>query len=160
MLPMQTILHPTDFSEPSEHAFRLACALARDHGAGLVVVHVLGLPMGGYSDLAPLIPEPAEVERDLREKLRALRPPGTAVGVEHHLRRGDAADEIIRLAEETRANLIVMATHGRTGLGRLVLGSVAEAVLRRAPCPVLTLKMPFPTDADSPPARPTQDARA
>src|SRR5262249_48839479 len=63
--------------------------------------------------------------------------------IEYRLSEGDPAVEIIRLAAEVKANLIVMGTHGRTGLGRLMMGSVAEAVLRRAPCPVLTLKAPF-----------------
>jgi nucleotide-binding universal stress UspA family protein len=147
MLPIRTILHATDFSERSDHAFRVARALARDHGARLVLAHVLPLPLGGYSDLAPLLPQPPEVEHQARQKLAALRPPGPSAGFEDRLRQGDAADEILRLAEETEADLIVLGTHGRTGLGRLLLGSVAEAVLRRARCPVLVLKMPFPAEA-------------
>jgi len=57
---------------------------------------------------------------------------------------GDVATEILRLAQETGSDLIVMGTHGRTGLARLLMGSVAEQVVRKAPCPVLTVKTPFP----------------
>jgi nucleotide-binding universal stress UspA family protein len=62
--------------------------------------------------------------------------------VEHHLKEGDPAAEILRLAQEARVDLIVMGMHGRTGLGRLLMGSVAERVVRQAPCPVLTVKVP------------------
>jgi nucleotide-binding universal stress UspA family protein len=149
MLPIKTILHPTDFSEHSEYAFRVACSLARDYDAGLVIAHVMTLPMHGYSDLGPLIPEPAEAAKELWAKLSALRPPALDRKVEYRLCAGEPADEIVRLARETKSELIVMGTHGRTGLGRLFLGSVAEEVLRRAPCPVLLLKKPFPEAAPS-----------
>jgi nucleotide-binding universal stress UspA family protein len=142
MLPIKTILHPTDFSEPSGHAFRLACALARDYGARLVVAHAFTLPMYGSPEMGPLIPDPQVVEDELRARLEGVRPSDTAIAVEHRLCIGDAAGEIVALAREVKADLIVMGTHGRSGVGRLLLGSVAEAVLRRAPCPVLTLKMP------------------
>ena len=68
---------------------------------------------------------------------------------------GDPATQIVRVAQETRCDLIVLGTHGRTGLGRLLMGSVAEQVLRKAPCPVLTVKTPFPETSSAPgvPAR-------
>jgi nucleotide-binding universal stress UspA family protein len=143
MLPIKTILHPTDFSDQSAHAFRVACALARDYGARVVVAHAFTLQMYGNPEMGPLVVEPVEVEAELRQALQAMRPPDPAVVVEHRLCRGDAATEIVALAEDLKADLIVMGTHGRTGLRRLALGSVAEAVLRRAPCPVLTVKAPF-----------------
>jgi nucleotide-binding universal stress UspA family protein len=153
MLPIKTIVHPTDFSEHSDYALRVACALARDYGARLVVAHVMSLRMYNSPEVGPLVPEPAVIEDELRERLHSLRPSDPAVAVEYRLCRGDAATEIIALAQEVKADLIVMGTHGRTGVGRLLLGSVAEAVLRRAPCPVLTLKMPFPSAAEpAPPA--------
>jgi nucleotide-binding universal stress UspA family protein len=64
------------------------------------------------------------------------------VTVEHHLKEGDPATEILRLAEERKVDVIVMGTHGRTGLGRLLMGSVAEQIVRKAPCPVLTVRLP------------------
>jgi len=146
MLPIQTILHPTDFSEHSGYAFRVACSLARDCGSRLVVVHVMSLPLYASPELGPLIPAPTLLEEELRERLLLLRPLDPAVAVDHCLLHGDAAAEIIRLAKDDKSDLIVMGTHGRTGLGRFLMGSVAEAVRRRAPCPVLTLTVPFPAD--------------
>lgn len=145
MLPVQTILHPTDFSERSAYAFQLACSLARDYRARLVLLHVKPFPIASiaYGELAPLPPEPPDLRKTLLEQLRQLRPPDN-VSVEHHLIEGDPAREILRLAQETKCDLIVMSTHGRTGLGRLLMGSVAEEVLRKASCPVLTVKTPLP----------------
>ena len=134
MLPLRTILHPTDFSPQAEHAYRVARALARDYKARLVVLHVLPAP--------PFIPPgerewlsgvtvtrcPKEWAR-LRELSRSWR-----------LRQGRPASEIITVAKGVGCELIVMGTHGRTGLRRVLLGSVAEDVLRHAPCPVLTVR--------------------
>jgi nucleotide-binding universal stress UspA family protein len=139
MLALKTILHPTDFSAPSECAFRLACSLARDHGAQLVLFHVVELPTPAYGEgTAPVtvIQMSLDAEREALDQIQA--PPG--ISMERKLVEGDAADEIIEAAKEVEADLIVLGTHGRTGLGRLLLGSVAEQVLRRALCPVLTVK--------------------
>lgn len=147
MEPIRTILHPTDFSASADHAFRLACSLARDHGARLVVLHVT-------APAYPIVPEmvaippvavelPTEEEREnLRERLEAIRPAGEDVAIEHRLETGSVVDLITTVAEETGAEWIVMGTHGRTGLNRLLMGSVAEQIVRRAPCPVLTVKLP------------------
>jgi nucleotide-binding universal stress UspA family protein len=144
MLPIKTILHPTDFSEQSSQAFRMACAVARDYGARVVVCHVMALPIHAYRELGPFVPEPAVMEDEVRQTLEAVRPRNPAVAVEHRLCKGDAATEIVALAGEIKADVIVLGTHGRTGLSRLAPGSVAETVLRRAPCPVLTVKAPRP----------------
>jgi nucleotide-binding universal stress UspA family protein len=80
----------------------------------------------------------------LRAKLHQLLPSDPNVPVDHRLAEGDAATEILRLANETRSDVIVMGTHGRTGLARVLMGSVAEQVVRRAPCPVVTMKTPLP----------------
>jgi nucleotide-binding universal stress UspA family protein len=139
MLTVRTILHPTDFSEPSGYAFNLACALARDYGARLVVLHVTPPPVIVYGGgMAP--PLPADYEDRLREQLRQVVPPDPKVAVEHRLVEGDMAAEILRIAGETKCDLIVMGTHGRTGLGRMLMGSVAEQVVRKASCPVVTVK--------------------
>jgi nucleotide-binding universal stress UspA family protein len=76
----------------------------------------------------------------LEDRLFKLQPPDRTIHVQRLLREGDPAQEILHTAEETKADLIVMGTHGRTGLRRLLMGSVAEVVLRKAPCPVLTVK--------------------
>jgi nucleotide-binding universal stress UspA family protein len=145
MLPVHTILHPTDFSTHSQHAFRLAWALARDYGAQLIVMHVV--PPGAEQFLA--LSELGAQERrenihaSFATELEKIRPPDPDIRVAHRLERGDTTSEVLRVANEVNADLIVMGTHGRTGLGRMLIGSIAEKVMRKATCPVLTVRMPF-----------------
>jgi nucleotide-binding universal stress UspA family protein len=142
MLRIATILHPTDLSPRSEPAFLLACSLARDHGGRVIVLHVAERPLvapGG----AMIHPPPGGAFEAIEEQVRAVKPPDAAVPVEHLLEEGDPVEEILRVARECRVDLIVMGTHGRTGLTHLLLGSVAEQVVRRATCPVLVVKTPF-----------------
>jgi nucleotide-binding universal stress UspA family protein len=139
MLPLGTILHPTDFSENSEFAFRVACALARDYNARLVLLHVMQPPMVIYAG-GPVPAETWPSIEEVKEKLRKLEGQSHHVRVESQVMEGDPVDMILRAAEETDSDVIVMGTHGRTGLGRLLLGSVAESVIRKAPCPVLSAK--------------------
>jgi nucleotide-binding universal stress UspA family protein len=139
MLPVATILHPTDFSDHSGFAFRLACALARDYEARLVLLHVTLPPIIIYGDGA-VATEPWVVLAEAREKLQKLEVHAHHVRVESLVMEGDPVEMILRAARETHSDLIVMGTHGRTALARLLLGSVAESVLRQAPCPVLTVK--------------------
>jgi nucleotide-binding universal stress UspA family protein len=143
MLPVKTILHPTDFSENSAFAFRLACALARDYGARLVLVHVAPPPFGAYSE-GIYLPTPEGYLEPLEDELKKLQPHDSNIAVEHRLVDGEAAPMILKVAAEVKADVIVMGTHGRTGLARLVMGSVAEQVVRKARCPVLTVKHPVP----------------
>lgn len=132
-----TIIHPSDFSESSACAFELACALARDQGARLVVVHVVAPATCHGETVARRQPG---FEADLWQQLRQVQAPDGDVMIEHRLLYGEPDKEIIRAAETSGANLIVMGTHGRTGIGRVLLGSVAEKVLRSSSCPVLTVK--------------------
>jgi len=143
MLAIRTILYPTDLSERSDFAFRVACSLARDYGARLVIVHVAESPMIFAGEGLVVLPSGADRE-GLRERLSQLRPQDPKVEVEHRLSEGDPATEILEVAEETKCDVIVLNTHGRTGLARLLMGSVAEEVVRRAPCPVLTVRIPLP----------------
>jgi nucleotide-binding universal stress UspA family protein len=144
MLPIRTIVHPTDFSESSDAAFRLACSAARDYGARLLVLHVVRPPPAVAFEAGSMLVEPEGYRDELWERLSRLQPRHANVRLEHRLAEGDPAGEILDLARESGCDLIVMGTHGRTGLGRLLLGSVAEQVVRKAPCPVLTVKAPFP----------------
>ena len=144
MLPIHTILHPTDFSAASDHAFQVACALARDYVARLVVLHVKPFEMMYAGDDYILPSDPEAARQAKRAQLDRLRPPDPALQVERLLAEGDAVHEILHAAQEVHADVIVLGTHGRTGVGRLLMGSVAEAVLRKAPCPVLTVKTPLP----------------
>ena len=147
MLAVNTILHPTDFSERSQYAFWLACSLARDYGARLIVLHVVAAPAVVYGEGVVVPPNPEELRAAAQEELDRLQAPRADVRAERRLAEGDAVEETLRVAQEANADLIVMGTHGRTGLGRLLMGSVAEQVVRRASCPVLTVKAPFPDDA-------------
>ena len=147
MTGIRTILHPTDFSESSATAFRLACALARDYGARLLVLHVKRPPPAVANEVGVAVIEPPEIRAALEAQLRTVRPDDPSLRVEHRLSEGGEVEEIVYAAHESACDLIVLGTHGRTGLTRLLLGSVAEQVLRRAPCPVLTVKTPTPTPA-------------
>jgi nucleotide-binding universal stress UspA family protein len=153
MLAIRTVLHPTDFSERSELAFRLACSLARDYGARLLVLHVAEPPFAVAGEGVVMLPFEEDLE-PLRRQLQQLRPPDPKVQVEHRLVQGDAATEILRVAEETKCDVIVLGTHGRTGVARLLMGSVAEQVVRKARCPVVTVKAPLPETTPSPQSTP------
>lgn len=139
MLPLGTILHPTDFSEHSEFAFRVAAALARDYNARLILLHVLPPPMVIYAG-GPVPAETWPSVDEARESLRNMEGRTHHVRVESLVMEGDPVDMILRAAEETHSDVIVMGTHGRSALTRLLMGSVAELVIRKAPCPVLTAK--------------------
>lgn len=139
MLPLGTILHPTDFSENSELAFRMACALARDYNARLILLHVMPPPMVVYAG-GPVPVETWPKSDEAQEKLRELEGKAHRVRVESQILEGDAVDMILRAADETHSDIIVMGTHGRTGLVRLLTGSVAEAVICKASCPVMSVK--------------------
>jgi nucleotide-binding universal stress UspA family protein len=146
MLPIRTILHPTDFSDRSQNAFRLACSLARDYGAHLIVLHVVPTPLAVYME--GVVAEPAENWCEgVQAQLCELKPDFPDVKPEHRAVEGDAVHEILTFAKENPCDLIVMGTHGRTGLGRFLMGSVAEGVVRKAPCPVLTVKTPFAVES-------------
>jgi nucleotide-binding universal stress UspA family protein len=142
MLPVHTILHPTDFSAQSGYALRLAGALARDYGARLVLLHVALPPMPVYGGEV-LVAVPASTHDEERQHLDRLKVPD-GVPTERRLVVGVPVEEILGVASEVSVDLIVMGTHGRTGLARLLMGSVAEQVVRKARCPVLTVKTPFP----------------
>jgi nucleotide-binding universal stress UspA family protein len=148
MLAIKTILHPTDFSKYSNYAFHVACSLARDYGARLLVVHTYSPPaLMSFDGMEADWGAPDWQRAMLDHKLRQVAFPGGDVKVEHRLVEGFAAEGILDAAKEAKADLIVMGTHGRTGFNRLLMGSVAEEVLRKATCPVLTIKAPSAADA-------------
>lgn len=150
MLALKLILHPTDFSPRSEYAFRLACSLARDHGARLLVLHVVTPPPAvSYGEMILDTDTAAQVEQ-YRQTLEQIKSPDPKVQIQHRLEEGFPASEIIRVANEVQCDMIVLGTHGRSGLGRLLMGSVAEQVVRKATCPVLTVKGPITETAATP----------
>ena len=143
MISVRTILHPTDFSGHAQYGFQLACSLARDQGARVIVLHVGEQP-----------PTPPDRRKSLEEQLRQIQAPDAGVRVEHRFEQGVTEGEILRVAQETNCDLIVMGTQGKMGIGRTVLpgrwvGSVAGKVLHSATCPVVMVKTP---DAEGQPS--------
>lgn len=143
MLPFKTILFTTDFSPASRTAFEVASALARDYKARMIVLHVIEPARAGFSEYAAYI-GPEEDTGAAMAKLQAIKAPSPTVTIEYRLLEGDPATVVTETAAEVGADLVVMGTHGRTGFSRLIMGSVAEEVLRKAPCPVLTVRGAVP----------------
>lgn len=137
---IQTILHPTDFSENARPAFETACAMARDSHATLLVLHVMTPSASPLMSGPPPSPLKTAESQGSHWQLPWPEPPDRETRIEHRLVEGDPAEEIVRLAAAEHCDLIVIGTHGRTGLGRLLTGSVAEEVLRNAVCQVLVVK--------------------
>ncbi len=138
----RTILVATDFSEAAEEALDYACELAGKVDAKIVLVNAIGVPALGVPELgvaltSSVIDSIVKENQAGLDKLVAARPKAS---ITTELRTGDARDTIIQTASEVGAELIIMGTHGRRGLSRALLGSVAEAVLRHAHCPVLIIR--------------------
>ena len=146
MIEIRSILAPTDFSAHSERAVRYACGLAERLGAELHLLHVLSeiLPAGPDPLLMPVMPPEyyEENEERARETLGRLLQPawGSPRSVVTAVRWGSPVEAIVAYAVDLKVDLIVIATHGRTGLSHVLLGSVAERIVREAPCPVLTIR--------------------
>jgi nucleotide-binding universal stress UspA family protein len=140
MNPIKTILFPTDQSECSHLAFRAASALASDLKARLIILEVVPVAVTIYGP-----PSESYLER-MRTALDSLQVDDPNVRVERRLAEGSPVAAILCAAKELDCDLIVMATHGRTGVKRLAKGSVAETVIRQSPCPVLVIKAPESTN--------------
>jgi nucleotide-binding universal stress UspA family protein len=146
-MPIKNILVPSDFSAGSEEAIRYAFDLALRLGATLHVLHVLENPFAPGAFMEMYAPPPAEyfldLERQAEEKLRGSLTPEQKKQVHAVMttRLGVPAMEILdRLHEDPPIDLVVMATHGRGGVARLVMGSVTDKIIRSAPCPVVTMR--------------------
>ena len=144
MLQLNIILHPTDFSENSRGALKVAHSLARDHKARLLLISVVDPPPTDIFFVSePLIATGSATSHELhgaKEKIAHMAASITDIPVETEVVVGQPADVIIDAAENRNADLIVMGTHGRTGVAHLLMGSIAECVMRRAECPVLTIR--------------------
>jgi nucleotide-binding universal stress UspA family protein len=146
MSRFRRILYATDFSPASGAAFRRAVELARADRAALTIAHVYSavIPVMGEGFAPPQLYDTivadvrARAERELGRLVRGARK--TGIRVKGLLLEGVPHDRIVRAARSTRADLVVLGTHGRTGLGRFFLGSVASRVVTLAPCPVLTVR--------------------
>jgi nucleotide-binding universal stress UspA family protein len=148
MIDLHRILVPTDFSKYSEIALNYAAALAEKFGAEIYLLHVvqdLALFIPDAVAVAPPIAVPVEqFTAAAREALQRLvrNPQLAALRVHQEIREGTPFYEIVRFAKEGSIDLIVMGTHGHAGLAHVLLGSVTERVVRKAPCPVLTVRHP------------------
>jgi nucleotide-binding universal stress UspA family protein len=146
-MQIRSILLPTDFSECGNYARSYAASLARKFGASIIAVHVIEpmVPTVGYSGMTeplPIADIADQLETSAERELPRIAESEDCVGleIEEVIVHGEAAAEIVRVAKEKSADLIVLSSHGRTGLGRILFGSTAEAVVRHAPCPVLVVK--------------------
>jgi nucleotide-binding universal stress UspA family protein len=148
MMEIKRILFPTDFSEGSSHALPYAIDMAKHYGARLYLLHVIYdiakttgwyVPHISMDEMYKDMEEGAkkELERYGLEELRGLKE------VERAVRKGVHHEEIVRFANEKKIDLIVMGTHGRKGIDRILFGSTAAQVVRNAPCPVLTVRLPM-----------------
>jgi nucleotide-binding universal stress UspA family protein len=145
MLP-EKILVASDFSDSSRIAADWAADLARTLGAKLVMVHVFDMPVVGVPDAAFIVDANTaarlseQAQRGLDAEVARLRELGVAV--EGLLRQGDARDVIPKAAETSGAGLVVVGSHGRRGLSRALLGSVAESIVRTSTIPVVVVRKP------------------
>jgi len=140
----KVILVPVDFSPFAERALDYAVALATALDAKVHIFHCATLPSYGVPELSAAVTA-SWIEQLVEDGKAALHKLADARGASERiagtlLRTGDARDEIVRVCEELRVDLVVMGTHGRRGVRRALLGSVAESVVRTAPCPVLTVR--------------------
>jgi nucleotide-binding universal stress UspA family protein len=133
---LKTILAPTDFSSLSAAGARYACQLARDTGAELIIFNVVVLDESNAINKRELAEHQARLQEfvatELADAVRGLRVREKVIG-------GQAFGAIVDCAESERVDLIVMSSHGRSGLSRMLIGSVTDKVVRRAPCPVLVV---------------------
>jgi nucleotide-binding universal stress UspA family protein len=139
MLCLRTILHPTNFSKGSQIAFHRALALARQHEARLIILHVTP-PVSVYPEMAITPLRPPGYQAVLREMLEELHSQGPGVRVKYRLEPGEPEVAICRVAGQEDCDLIVMGSDGTTWLRRCLLGSLTEHVKRTAPCAVLVLE--------------------
>ena len=145
MIKLKKILVPTDFSDSAHHALTYGTSFAREYGAELVLLHVVeNLTVGYASDLFPV--PMAEVFQEISGYARAeLAKLGAearekGVSVREEVVQGKPSAEIIRFAREGDVDMIVLGTHGKGMLDQALFGSTTERVVRRAPCPVLTVR--------------------
>lgn len=148
MAAFRRILVATDFTESADHALDWAVELAARLGASITLMHAYAVPILSFPD--GTVVATADVASRIADAARggldaaAERHQGRGVPIDTVLREGAAPEEINRLAHELDADLVVVGTHGRKGLVRAILGSVAESVVRTASRPVATVRAPHP----------------
>ena len=148
MIKIEKILFPTDFSEHSKHAFTYALSFAKEYGAQLHMLHVVEdvqYLANAYMFDVPMMPSFADMEENRQKEMEEFierEVTDASIKIEKSIRHGRPFLEIIQAAKDESVDLIVIATHGRGGLEHALFGSTAEKVVRKAPCPVLSIRMP------------------
>jgi nucleotide-binding universal stress UspA family protein len=132
------ILVPLDLSTKSLEAIEVATSLAKAENGQITFLYTAIPELPTESGYAAI--EMAAATRAAQSELEQVRPTDSSVPYRHEVRRGEPANEIVKFAKENNVDMIVMTTHGRSGISRLLMGSVAEHVIRKAACPVLTLR--------------------
>jgi nucleotide-binding universal stress UspA family protein len=147
MFPIKTLLCPTDFSEPSREALKISLEFASHFRCDLWLVNVIPIlpvvpPLASFSFAVTEYEQTLLADAD--DKLRQLtkQTPNAGASIQTIVGRGDPAGEILRIAQQQKADMIIIATHGMTGWRRTIFGSVAERVVRLATTPVLTTRAP------------------
>ena len=136
MAMLKTILAPTDFSDLSANGVRYACQLARDMGAALIVFNVVALDESNAVNKREIEQHKKRLEEFVAEKVADA---GVGLKVRQMVDAGQPFGAIVNCAEKERVDLIVMSSHGRSGLSRMLIGSVTDKILRGASCPVLVV---------------------
>ncbi len=148
MIKIEKILFPTDFSEHSKHAFSYALSFAKEYGARLYMLHVVEdvqYLANAYMFDVPIMPSFADMEQSRLKEMQEFidrEAADSSISIEKMIKHGRPFIEIIQTARDENVDLIVIATHGRSGLEHVFFGSTAEKVVRKAPCPVLSIRMP------------------
>jgi nucleotide-binding universal stress UspA family protein len=146
MIKIKKILYPTDFSESSLEALKYALSFAKEYRAKLVILHVINENIFTESLNLPRVVSidtlEKEMVREAEKRMKSLLPAATRKTVEREtvILKGAPFLEIIRFAREKDIDLIIIGTHGRSGFQQIIFGSTAEKVVRKAPCPVLSVK--------------------
>lgn len=142
MVGIKKILFPTDFSSFAEHALEYAVAMAQEFDATLYMLYVEEVLPYIPGDPDRKFPDPAEIEKHAHSRMEKDLEKHGEVQTKRFVARGIPADEICEFAKAEQMDLIVMATHGRSGLKHVLMGSTTEKVVRKAPCPVLSIHHP------------------
>ena len=162
-MKLKKILLPVDFSHSSDAALSFASSLASDSGALLTLLHIgedSPAYLAGYGGFSYTPEFHEKVVKENLMLLEKIKPTIAGVEFEHQYLDGEPAAEILGFAERENIDLIVIGSHGRTGLSRLLLGSVAEAVVRGAKCPVLTVKQPVEAVSEAEKVQEPEEHRA
>ena len=139
-VPLKNILYATDFSGHSNAALPYALSIARKYGSKVFAVHVVSLSLfPSSSPTIALQAMAAQAVREAKEAMMKLEPQLEGIPHKTLIRKGDISKELSRIVDEERIDLIVLGTHGRAGISKVLMGSVAEEIFRQAPCPVLTV---------------------